>query len=209
MLDTHQQERFARRCSDAAFGYTSATTAAYAALTEQVFDFWAGMLTPPEKPASTRASAAVTPVWGWPGPAKQEPAPFPFPMMPMWPFAWAAPQHATSAPKYNNPATSYSPFEAWFAMFPFAAPSPAWPMAFMMMSSGVPRNIAWPTAEANVAAMEAAESAAETVQKVFSGYRTEGGHSVVRQSWPPVSLMMTAFLAPLSIGAVLSSMRIA
>jgi hypothetical protein len=208
MLDTHQQERFARRCTDAAFGYTAATTAAYAALTEQVFDFWAGMLTPSQQ-GSGRACAAAKPAWSWPVPAKQEAVPLP--MLPMWPFAWPVPQRTPSAAGYGfgSPNTNFSPFEAWFAMFPFAAPSPAWPMAVMMMSSGVPRNVAWPTAEANVAVMEAADVAAATVQRVFSGYRTEGGHSVVRQPWPPASLMLTAFLAPLSLGSVLMSMRIA
>lgn len=200
MLDTHLQDRFTRRCTDAAFGYTAATTAAYAALTEQVFDFWAKVSTPAE-PAPR---AAVQPVWGWPVPAKREPAP-----TPLWPFAWMLPQTPPAPQSYFAPGGVSSPFDAWFAMFPFAAPSPAWPMAFMMIASGVPRDVAWPTAEANMAAMEAADVAAASVQKVFSGYRTDGGHSVVRQSWPPASVMMLAMLAPLSFGTMLSSMRVA
>jgi hypothetical protein len=196
MLDTHLQERFARRCTDAAFGYTAATTAAYVALADQVFEFWAKVLTPP----GPAAPAAKKETWSWPVPARQA-APPP----PLWPFPWAAPMFQPAPSAYSG----LTPYEAWFAMFPFAAPSPAWPLAFMLIASGVPRTVAWPTAEANVAAMDAADAAAVSVQKVFGGYRTDGGHGVVRQPWPPASLMMLAFLVPLNLGAMLSTFRVA
>jgi hypothetical protein len=205
MLDTQLQERFARRCTDAAFGYTAATGAAYVAMAEQVFDFWAKVLTPTSAPAAP----AETPPWSWPVPARQA-AP---PPVPFWPFPWAAPlvgPMCQPTPRsYSYPSGALTPYEAWFGMFPFAAPSPAWPMAFMLIASGVPRAVAWPTAEANVAAMEAADAAAVTVQKVFAGYRTDGGHSVVRHPWPPVSLMMFALLAPLNLSTMLSTFRMA
>ncbi|MCK5496359.1 MAG: hypothetical protein KAI80_08110, partial [Hyphomicrobiaceae bacterium] len=46
MLDPKLQARFARSCTDAAFGYTAATIAAYADLTSRVLNFWADALQP-------------------------------------------------------------------------------------------------------------------------------------------------------------------
>jgi hypothetical protein len=206
MLDTRLQERFARRCTDAAFGYTAATTAAYAAFADQVFDFWAGMLTPERREASPAPQAN----WGWPmpmlAPPPQEVAPNPF-----MPFAWAMPQapKSQSAPAYDPFAGANAAFSAWIGMFSYAVPSPAWPMACMMMASGVPRSVAMPAAEANIAAMDAAGVASESMQKVLASYRSDGGHAVVRQQWPPAQMMMLAMLVPFNIGAVLTSLRMA
>lgn len=102
-------------------------------------------------------------------------------------------------------------FAAWFNMFPYAAPSAAWPMAFMMMASGVPRSVAWPTAEANVAAMDAADAAAVSVREAFASYRSDSGYAVAQQSsWPPVQMMMlAAALIPLNINAMLTAFRVA
>jgi hypothetical protein len=207
MLDTRLQERFARRCTDAAFGYTAATTAAYAAFADQVFDFWAGMLTPERREASSAPQAN----WGWPmpmlaPPPRQEVAPNPF-----MPFAWAMPQapKSQSAPAYYPFAGANAAFSAWIGMFSYAVPSPAWPMACMMMASGVPRSVAMPAAEANIAAMDAAGVASESMQKVLASYRSDGGHAVVRQQWPPAQMMMLAMLVPFNIGAVLTSLRMA
>ena len=132
------------------------------------------------------------------------------------PFAWAMPQ-VPQAPRsraadypYAWPfAGANAAFTAWLGMFPTAAPPAAWPMAFMMMASGVPRSVAWPTAEANIAVMDAAEVATVSVQQAFASYRSSGGHAVARQPWPSAHVMMLAMLVPLNIGAVLTSMRVA
>ena len=103
------------------------------------------------------------------------PAPQPAPP-PAWnPFAWAMPQSYAPPSPYTfggssaiaNPFTAMNPFAAnpfaaWLGMFPFAANPAAWPMASMFMASGVPRSVAWPAAEANVAAMEAVDVATVT-----------------------------------------------
>jgi hypothetical protein len=205
MLDTRLQERFARRCTDAAFGYTAATTAAYAACADQVIDFWAGVLN-----TERRTAPAPQVNWGWPMPMtapRQELASVPF-----LPFAWAVPQSRTS-PAADPFAAANAAFSAWLGMFPGAfpgaAPPAAWPMAFMMIAYGVPRSVAWPTAEANVAVMDAAEVATTSVQQVLASYRSDGGHAVSRQHWPPAQLMMLAMLLPLNFGAMLSSLRMA
>jgi hypothetical protein len=205
MLDSHLQERFARRCTDAAFGYSAATTAAYAAFTDQVLSFWAGVLSPPEHKPARRPET----VWGWPMPAAQRDVPaVPFmPLMPFSPFGWpTAPSQAAFSPFPNS---VYGPFAAWLNMFPMAAPSAAWPMAFMMMASGVPRSVAWPAAEANAAVMDAADAAAASVRKVYSSYRTEGGHSGGGgDTWPSAQLFALAAFLPLTMGSLMSAMRV-
>lgn len=211
MLDTRLQERFTRGCTDAAFGYTAATTAACAAFTEQVFSFWAGVFEPP------RQEPAKTPqVWGWPAPKRPEVPAFafnPFAWATQQPFAWATPPSPFQAFSFQaSPffAANYAPFQAWLGMFPFATPPAAWPMAFMLMASGVPRSVAWPAAEANAAAMDAADAAAVTVQRVFSSYRTDSGHSsVARQAWPSASVVMALAMLPLSVPLMLGTLRIA
>jgi hypothetical protein len=204
MLDTRLQERFTRGCTDAAFGYTAATTAAYAAFADQVFSFWAGAFTPPAP-----EPAPPPTVWGWPMmPFMQAPRPEPAPM-PFMPFPWATPQRQ-SVPAVDPFAGANAAFSAWLDMFSYAAAPPAaWPMAFMLIASGVPRSVAFPTAEANVAVMDAADAAAVSVQRVMSSYRSDGGHAVAQQSWPPAHLMMLAMLVPFGFGTMLTSMRMA
>lgn len=206
MLDTRLQERFARRCTDAAFGYTAATTAAYAAFADQVFDFWAGALQPQRREPSLPQVD-----WGWPMLPMAAPVPRrEMTSVPFLPFAWAAPQARPGMPLDQAFAGAHAAFSAWFGMFSYAMPSPAWPMACMMMASGVPRSVAWPTAEANIAVMDAAEAATTSVQQVLASYRTDGGHAVAHQQWPSPSLMiMLAMLVPLNVGAALSSLRVA
>jgi hypothetical protein len=208
MLDTRLQERFTQRCTDAAFGYTAATTAAYAAMANQIFDFWADVLKPPrQEPPASQFS------WGWPMPTMPMPAPRQSPPAnPFLPFAWPVPP-SRSMPANNLFAGPFAGanamFSAWLGMFPYAASPAAWPMAFMMMASGVPHSVAWPTAEANVAVMDAAEAATVSVQKALSSYRSDGGHAVARQPWAPAQMVMLAMLMPLNVGAMLTSVRMA
>lgn len=154
---------FARTCTSAAFGYARATTAAYAALAQHTFDFWsqaAKRVEPSEKPVS---------------------------------FSVTRPNRSLGAPDVTNP---FDPFgltkpwaalereamanaKAWWGLFPFEGNPASWPMAFQMMKSGVPRTVALPTAEANVAAIEAATIAQQAVARIFSAYQTDGGHAAV------------------------------
>ena len=54
MVDQHLQERFTRHCTDAAFGYATAATAAYAVFADQVLSFWADALQPSDRPSDRR-----------------------------------------------------------------------------------------------------------------------------------------------------------
>ena len=198
MVDQHLQERFTRHCTDAAFGYATAATAAYAAFADQVLSFWVNAL----EPSNRREPQQPAFAWGWPVPASQA-AP------PVWnPFAWAAPQSFAASPySFGGSGVAANPFAAWLGMFPFAATPAAWPMAYMFMASGVPRSVALPTAEANVAAMEAVDVAAVSVRQAFSNYRTDGGHANAQQGWPAAHLLMLAVLTPLSVGAMFANGR--
>ena len=210
MVDQRLQERFTRHCTDAAVGYATAATAAYATFADQVLSFWASAL----KPAARQEPQQPTFAWSWPVPAPQ-PAP-----LACNPLAWAMPQCYAPPSPYTfggssaiaNPFTAMNPFvanpfAAWLGMFPFAANPAAWPMASMFMASGVPRSVAWPAAEANVAAMEAVDVATVTVRKAFSSYRTDGGHASAQQGWPAAHLLMLAVLTPLSVGAMFTNGR--
>ena len=55
MLDRSLQARFAKSCSDAAFGYANAATAAYANWASQAFEMMAGAVRSQEPPAPPRS----------------------------------------------------------------------------------------------------------------------------------------------------------
>lgn len=207
MIDTELQERFTRSCTDAAFGYTAATTAAYAAWADQVLGFWAKVFEPPRPPEPKPQT-----FFGWPLPLlPPAPQPAPPPPNPLAAFGWPMPQwpSAPSVPQFPFQSPAANPYMALFNMFPFATPAgSAWPMAFMMIAAGMPQSVAWPTAKANAAVMDAADVAAVSVQKAFSSYRTESGHAAPRGGWPVANLMMLAVLVPLNINAMLGAMRV-
>lgn len=228
MLDPELQQRFARHCAEAAFGYSAAGTAAYAAFADQVLNFWTSVLQPaPPKPEPNP--------WRWPVPLSP---PTPAPSAFQNPFAWVLPPPAP-APKApslpTNPweamaqfaevmsgalsamsstpvrsvASPTNPMAAWLTAFPFTPPNAAWPMAFMMMSSGVPHAVAWPTAEANVAVLDAADVARRSIKNAFSAYQTESGYAAGGGAWPPVEILTLFAAVPLNVGTLLAAMRIA
>jgi hypothetical protein len=231
MLDPELQQRFARRCTDAAFGYSAASTAAYGAIADQMLNFWSGIL----QPAPPKREPEL---WRWPVPmAPTRPAP-PAPTPMFNPFAWmlppAPPPPVPVAPSLpTNPweamaqfadvmssalssmsamsvkpvSTPTHPMAAWLTTFPFAAPPAAWPMAFMMMSSGVPHAIAWPTAEANVAVLDAADAATRSIKKVFASYHADGGHAGSHGRWPPTEMLTLMAMVPLNVGTMFTAMR--
>ena len=106
MLDPDLQQRFTRRCADAALGYSAASTAAYAAMAEQVLNFWSDVLQPPApKPQPPQQ------LWNWPVPMAPTPPAASTPLFK--PFAWMLPP----APA---PAPAPLPTNPWEAMSVFA-----------------------------------------------------------------------------------------
>lgn len=193
MLDTELQARFARSCTEAAFGYARAATAAYAAVASQTFEFWANAAKPSSgrssvpqawgSPARTAADYTVALPFGtWPNPALEF---FKFPNP--WTAAGAGGAAAQLA---------FSPVAAWWGMFPLNGNPASWPMAYSLMTAGVPRAVAWPTAEANVAAMEAAEAATDALNSAFATYRSESGYAMA-QVIAPRQLLAAMMMAPL------------
>ena len=101
-----------------------------------------------------------------------------------------------------------NPMAAWLTTLPFAsAPAAAWPMAFMMISSGVPHAVAWPTAEANAAVLDAADAATQSIKKAFASYQTEGGHASSHGTWPPTDMLTLMAMVPLNVGTMSTALR--
>jgi len=199
MFDTTLQARFAKSCADAAFGYASATTAAYTAVAANATDFWfrvikQSMDLAAGNPAQRTGGGELLPT----------PATFAYPTPQFWtPFDWTS----WGTPSRNPPAGPFgfwpmmplSPAATWFEMFPLRGPAAVWPMAFALIALGVPRNVAWPTAEANTAAMDAAEAAKESIEKAFSSYRSGGGHASAQVWTQGPSLMAAAAALPVEL----------
>jgi hypothetical protein len=193
VLDTELQARFARSCTDAAFGYARAATAAYAAVATQTFEFWAKAASPPSPAPSmpniwtsaTRRGAdqsAALPFGGWPNPALEF-----FKL----PNPWTAGGQGSVAAQM-----AFAPVAAWWGMFPLSGNPASWPLAYVLMTAGVPSAVAWPTAEANTAAIDAAEAATDALNKVFASYRTDSGYAMA-QVIGPRQIMTAMMLAPL------------
>ena len=228
MLDPDLHQRFTRRCADAALGYSAASTAAYAAMAEQVLNFWSEMLQPPASkpqppqqlwhwpvpmgPTPPAASTSLFNPFAWMLPPAPAPAPAPLPTNPweaMSVFAQAMSDalSAMSAAPVRPVANAANPMAAWLTLNPFAAPASAWPMAFMMMSSGVPHAVAWPTAEANAAVLDAADAATRSIKKVFASYQTDGGHATSLGNWPPTEMLTLMAMVPLNVGTMFTTLR--
>lgn len=163
MLDTGLQARFAKSCTEAALGYARAANAAYAAAAQQTLEFWGD--------AAREASRSAA------GDDWQEP------MRDFWRKAanpWAALGSMPIGPGPMAQHFAMQQMTAWWGMFPLRGGPASWPGAYALMTAGVPREVAWPTAEANAAALEAAQAATQQIEQLngaFSSYRTETGYA--------------------------------
>lgn len=180
MLDTDKQVRFAKSCSDAAFGYAAAATAAYGALAADTLEYWKRTFLP-EQPEPEPRSWYRHPD----APQPRAPAALPMNLLPRAPFLaafGAAPRAALPAPAADPMSALMNAWAAaptaWIDMWTMERAPVAWPMAFFMMSAGVPRSVALPAAEANAAALDAAKLAGEALQTSFASYRSDSGHAV-------------------------------
>ncbi len=190
---TDLTQRFAMSSAEAAAGYATAAVAAYVDLTSQVMGFWANafdsMLGNAEPrswyrhpDASERSQAFGTIGLSW---------------VPMIAPNFASPSRAGAA----GYTPMFDPFSLWMKAWPLQGNPAAWPMAFMMMGMGVSRSVAYPLAEANTAAMDAAEAAGRAVDETFSRYRSDGGHASA-QLRIQSSKAIAAAMMPLGLQAV-------
>jgi hypothetical protein len=186
--DQELSRRFAKSCTTAAFGYARAASAAYAALADQALDFWstAAKAYNAREPADGRDLRLVT------GPRPYRSAVSSAHVVPSTPNEF----FELSINWANSPM--FAPARAWWGMFPLQGNPASWPMAYAMMTAGVPRAVAMPTAEANIAAMDAAQLATQSIDRAFfPSYRSEGGYAVSPMG-PAQSLMTAMFPAPLA-----------
>lgn len=177
MIEPQLQARFSRGCTLAALDYTAAAQQAWFEAAEQMLQFWQQAFSLPA--ASSRS-------W-YRHPDSQGAAVA---------SAWLSPRSAPGAALvFQGLANAQA--KAWQSMMtaPWTLSPAAWPMAFVMMSSGVPQSVAWPAAEANAAAVDAAQAATEAVEQAFSSYRSDGGHAVAQVVMLPIKASLAAVAA--------------
>lgn len=216
MYDFDSHARFMTCAMDAWFNYSTATLAAFgswqnhisnqldtnpaskaeelASPYEQAFSWWTSIFTPQVQPK------AVVPDFG---------AAF-FQFSPM--FAGGS--------RHNgfDPGAMFNPFNA-FGMAPPAMTN-AWasgwmemmsayqralpqfsasvfhaPMTAWLMAVGLPYSVAAPTARGNAASMDAAVAARESFDKMYSSFRTDGGHAVAPILAQPMAMMLAPYWA--------------
>lgn len=175
---TTPQERFATCWSDAMIGYANAASAAYWAMTGQALSMWgeaargvANANTPKEPERAESWYRPEQPVRSalLPSASRPQTNPWGFPVFPDFPSANPFASAGFGGSPFGSQglgASAFgasgfgrvSPFDVWFDMMPLRGSPAAWPMAFAMLSAGVPKAVAWPTAEANAAMMGAAEA---------------------------------------------------
>lgn len=167
-------ERFVTCCSEAMFGYAEAAQAMWWTAAQETIDQVGRAAKSAEREVQPESSS-----WFNPNPNGQ-------------PFFGDAPSRSEAPAKswfdagaavVGWPAATMpivSPFDVWLNMLPLRGGPAAWPMAFFMLSTGVPKSVAWPAAEANAAMMEAAEVATSQFQSVFANYRTDSGYATAR-----------------------------
>ena len=200
MLDTALQQRFARRCAEASMGYATAATAAYSQMAVQALDFWCMALSglveeqPGERP-TTKTYASAAP---------HSEMPFGMSLADWTPFPWLDGRRVEAMFNFDTSTPPPMAFLALSNAFPLRGSSASWPFAHAMIESGVPRAVAWPAAEANAAALDAADAASKGFRQVIASYHTESGYAgVVRTMTPTLAaLMLTVGLSmtPLAAG---------
>ena len=225
MWDFDLQVRFLKSSNDAWFGFAAATVAAASEWQGQVIRTVTE--TKPENGVDL-----FNPMTWWPAfipkPGTQMPfaaglsgfstAPNPFmPAMPGWPTAnpWAAadPWQAMSlmftsfaqpppAQGFGFPP-AMTMFGTWPQMWqPFSWTMYQLPITAMMMANGMPHSIASPAAKASTSTLDAFDAAREQASRVFSAYRSEGGHAAAQiLDWPGMKMLamlpwVAPFLAP-------------
>lgn len=184
MLDQRSQERFAQSCTDAAVGYMTAGGAAWLEATRRSFELWSSAVsawTPKPEPRSwyrhpdePNRSAASVPALANPFAA--------LPFAQTSPFAAPAEWQRMLAPwmaPFMRPETPFplAVLAPWWETAMSQRAMQAWPMAFFMISIGIPEGVARPAAQANAAVLDASQVARGAVDRAFAAYRSEGGHA--------------------------------
>ena len=221
MWDFDLQARYFMSSNDAWFGFAAATAAAVSEWQDQVVRTVTE--TEPEN-----AADLFNPMTWWPAfvpkPGTQSPLaaglssfgmpqnPF-LPGMASWPAAnpWAAADpcqvlssmfnafaQPAPAPAFGLPS-AMTMFGTWPQMWqPFSWTMYQLPLTAMMMANGMPHSVASPAAQASTSTLDALDAAREQASRVFSAYRSEGGHATAQiLDWPGLRLFaMLPWVAP-------------
>lgn len=192
MMSPDKQVEIAKLAMDAAFGYTKAAINAAFEATSRTLAVCheVAHATLPQPPAKEET-------WEWSGAPRRphstllapdrRPAPETADPFAVWANLVQAGQKAWLGPG------APSPF-AWWMWTPQSAVPASWPLAYGMISSGVPGSVAWPMAEANVALFDAARKTAEAAGPAVPSYRSDNGFAVA-QVWPQPQLLKVLFAA--------------
>ena len=109
------------------------------------------------------------------------------------PLHWLDPRRYEAMLQLDSHTPPVMAMMAFANAVPLRGTSKSWPFAQVMIESGVPRAVAWPAAEANAAALDAADLASRGMRQVLANYHSESGFaSSVRSATPSVAAMMMA-----------------
>ena len=180
----------AQSCAEAASGYAAAATAAYTEMASHALDFWCTALSglgetsarEDEDNSGQPASSA----------GKAEP-PFGMSAVDWSPMSWFDPRRFESLWKLDFLTPPGHAMLAMANAVPLRGTSASWGMAKVMIDSGVPRSVAWPAAEANAAALNAADVASNGLRSVVAHFHTDSGYASVARGMTPtmIALAMT------------------
>lgn len=172
----------AQSCAEAATGYMAAATAAYTELANCTLDFWStalsGLCEVEQAKPQPRACPAAEPAFGL--------------ALADWnPMMWFDPRRFDALWKLDF---TTPPATAMLAManttLPLRGTSASWPMAKVMIDSGIPRSVAWPAAEANAAALKAADTASNGLRRVIANFHSDSGYASAAQGMTPTMMAM-------------------
>ena len=131
----------------------------------------------------------------------QEP-PFGMSLADWSPMSWLDPRRFESLWSLSPTTPPATAMLAMANSVPLRGSSASWGMARVMIDSGVPRAVAWPAAEANAAALDAADAASNGFRTVVASFHTESGYASVARSMTPtlmvLALTLGASLTPLA-----------
>lgn len=182
-------------CAEAATGYMTAATAAYTSLASSALDFWctalSGLVEEPASPAKAEPASSVA----------SEP-PFGFAITDWSPMAWFDPRRFDALWRLDFTTPPATAMLAMANTVPLRGTSSSWPMAKVMIDSGVPRSVAWPTAEANAAALKAADTASNGLRRIVANFHTDSGYASVARGMTP-----TMFALALTFGTAMGPSR--
>lgn len=137
-------------------------------------EFWSAFM-PKTSPNNPFGANPSLPFW----PSASAPPAFDFGFSEMMQAYWGGSSKSGLAGFSWNPAFSWTIYQ--------------WPWTMMLISAGVPSAVATPTARCSAATMDAADAAREQMTRMFSAYRSDGGHATAQIIHMP-AMMMAAMM---------------